>query len=196
MQLAVSRGSRLADAHANRVALFRAEIYGIRTVFQEQSNLARHHIGLDLDAQRPARPLDLRDAAERQFDPLHKVCIEHVEHRIVREHVENPAGSVEIERLLLAKRQKAGDVVHIGIGQHDGLYGRVAQCSIGAWLKDRVPGDLFANVRRSVEQNPVFAVRTGGNGRLGTRLDPALARARFPAQMIVAIPLRKATAGR
>ena len=63
----------------------------------------------------------------RQRLPADEFRVQHVKHRVRRQHVQHPAGSVEIERLRLAQVQLAGDVIHVGVGQHHRVDGAAAK---------------------------------------------------------------------
>jgi len=53
---------------------------------------------------------------------------------------------------------------------------------------------LHADVRRGIEQHPVFAVAAQGDGWLRARRTLDLAAAEAPAVVAVAVPLREAAA--
>ena len=63
-------------------------------------------------------------------------------------------------------------------------------------MKSRRVLDLCAQVRRGVDQGPAFAVARYGEARLRACANALVARPGEPANLAVAVPLRKAAARR
>eukprot|EP00933_Yihiella_yeosuensis_P063372 TRINITY_DN664_c1_g1_i1.p8 TRINITY_DN664_c1_g1~~TRINITY_DN664_c1_g1_i1.p8 ORF type:complete len:151 (-),score=3.64 TRINITY_DN664_c1_g1_i1:78-530(-) len=101
-------------------------------------------------------------------------------------------GTPDIHRKTLAQGQQAGGVVHLAVHQHNGINTRVSQCSGRLHGVER--GQLGANVGGRVKQDPVLAVFTDGNGRLGTGPGVQGALPEAVAVGAVTVPLGKATA--
>ena len=101
-------------------------------------------------------PADLDWLVERRAMARDVARIEHVEDRVARERVENRAGRVKLERLALAQRQQAGDVVDVAIGQHDRRDRAMPRRRFR--MQRRRRQDLLAQVGRGVEQDPALPV--------------------------------------
>jgi len=102
----------------------------------------------------------------------------------------HPAGSIDDQRLAFAKRQKSGDMIHVGVGQHDADDGAVPRPV--SRVERRRLNDLLTQVWRCVEQEPVLVINGNRQRGLGSGDCRGITRPRTTAVRTAAIPLGEA----
>ena len=122
-----------------------------------------------------------------QCPTLDELGVQDVKHGVRCQHVQNPAGAVEIERLRLAQVEQARNVVDVGVRENHRLDGTVAQ-SVRR-VQDIVLGDLLAKIGGGVEKHPTRSVGADGDGGLGARPCRRIMLPRPTAVGMVAVPL-------
>ncbi len=162
--------------------------------FEEQRHLSRHRESGHGQAQRTVAADQLDALAQIEGPALDIFRIERAEDRVLRQQAENAPCAPQHEGLAFPHRQQAGDVIDLGAGQHDRAHRRIAQAF--ARPKALVLQQLLTCVGRCVEHDPALAIGAHGDRSLCT---PLGARGPFPSALAgrrIAIPLRKASAGR
>ena len=156
---------------------------GPHGILQKQRDLSRHGKGRHLNS-RQGRKRHIK----RHLAPHGRR--HHPEHRTACQHPLRIGTGPEVEGRALAQRQKARDVVDIGVRHDDRPYRRPAQARRRKdWMVK-----LRANVGRGVQHHPGHTIQRNRHGRLCRPWQQALAG--IVTVAAAAIPLRQATARR
>ena len=181
-----------------------AQIFDTHTdIVTKMRVVAMRGIGRRFAAQRHRGKTQVLDAIDHEirasfqrhrvpFDAA--IMTQHVEKRVAGgEVLVHHVGAINVERLAFAQNQQAGGMVDLAVDEDDADDARVAQGP--GRLHGRKGLQLGANVGGGVEEHPIDAVATDGDGGLCAGRSSDVPPAQPITIRTVTVPLRESTAG-